>query len=374
MAGSKSKRGEDTDKESGNLVIERAVGATFRPEDSTLELTRPELRPGVFDDYLGQDQVKANVKVYVASAKQRAAQLDHVILHGPPGLGKTTLARIIAQDLGAPLFETRGPAIDRPGDLAGILTGLAPGAVLFIDEVHRLSVKVEEVLYSAMDEFQLDVIVGQGPAARAMRMPIAPFTLVGATTRLALLSKPLLDRFGIQERLDFYDDAALTQILARSAAILGIEVTEEGRHEIARRSRGTPRIANRLLKRVWDFTLGYGEKTIGRDLADRVLAQQGIDALGLDRVDRQILNVVATQYEGGPVGIDALAATLNEDRATLEEVYEPYLVYRGFLARGPRGRVLTAKGREHLAAFGAEGALGTPHGTSREARRESPRP
>jgi Holliday junction DNA helicase RuvB len=308
------------------------------------------LRPEAFDDYLGQQHVKENLKIYVSAARQRQSQLDHVILHGPPGLGKTTLARIVANELCVPMFETRGPAIDRPGDLAGILTGLTPGAVLFVDEIHRLSIKVEEVLYSAMEDFHIDYIIGQGAGARSARLPVVPFTLVGATTRLSLLSKPLLDRFGIQERLEFYDLDALSGILRRSAGILGIDVTDDGAQEIAARSRGTPRIANRLLKRVWDFCIGLGEKVIDRDLADRVLQRQGIDRAGLDRVDRLVLSIVEGQYGGGPVGIEALAATLNEDRATLEEVYEPYLVHMGFLARGPRGRMLTSKGRTHLSA------------------------
>ncbi len=329
----------------------RILGADARAEDFGLEASRPELRPLRFDDYLGQNQVKDVLKVFVASARQRGASLDHVILHGPPGLGKTTLARILASEMGASFHETRGPALERHGDLAGILTGLPPGSVLFIDEIHRLPIKVEEVLYSAMEDFQLDAIVGQGPAARVHRMPLAPFTLVGATTRLALLSKPLRDRFGIQERLDFYDQDALTRILARSARILGIDLAADGAAEIAVRSRGTPRIANRLLKRVWDFTLAFGAGRIDRALADDALRRQGIDALGLDRVDRQLLAVVAGQYSGGPVGIEALSATLNEDRGTLEEVYEPYLVHMGFLARGPRGRMLTAKGRTHLSSL-----------------------
>lgn len=325
----------------------RVVSPAAHELDQTLELAR-EIRPETFADYIGQQQVKANLEVYVGVANQNKKQLDHVILHGPPGLGKTTLARIVANALGAPLHETRAPAIDRKGDLAGILTGLEPGAVLFIDEIHRLNVKVEEVLYSAMEDFQLDYIIGQGAGARAMRIALPPFTLIGATTALSLLSKPLLDRFGIRERLEFYDIDALGKILHRTARILGVRLSNEGAGTIAARSRGTPRIANRLLKRVWDFAQHEGEKSIGPELADRVLMRQGVDRAGLDRVDRLMLAVVADQYSGGPVGIEALAATLNEDRATLEEVYEPYLVHMGFLARGSRGRILTVKGKTHL--------------------------
>lgn len=331
-----------------SVLIDRVIAPEPLVEDFQMESGRPELRPDNFQDYLGQQLVKENLKIYVSAAKQRGGQLDHVILHGPPGLGKTTMARIIASELGVPLFETRGPAIDRPGDLAGILTGLTPGAVLFVDEIHRLAIKVEEVLYSAMEDFHIDYIIGQGAGARASRLPVVPFTLVGATTRLSLLSKPLMDRFGIQERLDFYDEVSLRGILRRSAGILDIAINDEGCAEIAARSRGTPRVANRLLKRVWDFTMGYGESMIDRHLADAILRRQGIDRAGLDRLDRQMLTVVREQYAGGPVGIEALAATLNEDRATLEEVYEPYLVYKGLLARGPRGRTLTLKGAAHL--------------------------
>lgn len=350
-SGARSSKGGRPQK--AGLSIDRFVASEVQSDDLGLEIARPELRPNHFDDYLGQTNVKENLKVYVSASQQLEKQLDHVILHGPPGLGKTTLARILASELKAPLYETRGPAIDRPGDLAGILTGLQPGSVLFVDEIHRLSIKVEEVLYSAMEDFQLDIILGQGAAARAMRIPIAPFTLVGATTRLSLLSKPLLDRFGIPERLDYYDETALCQILKRSAGILNIKIDAGGALEIARRSRGTPRIANRLLKRVWDFAVSFKSEIIDQRVADEVLLRQGIDHAGLDRIDRQMLSVVAEQYAGGPVGIDALSATLNEDRATLEEVYEPYLVHKGLLARGPRGRILTAKGRSHLDKAGA---------------------
>lgn len=326
---------------SKNVKIERLSVSHEVIEDQELQEKQPSIRPSTFADYPGQEDVKKNLEVYVGASRKREKPLDHVILHGAPGLGKTTLANIIANELGVPFIATSGPAIDKPGDLAGILTGIEPGTLVFIDEIHRLSIKVEEVLYSAMEDFAIDIIIGQGASARSVRMDVAPFTLVGATTRLSLISRPLLGRFGIQERLEFYDAKSLKQILYRSAKILGFHLSEEAAQEIALRSRGTPRLANRLLRRVADFADIEGLVEINRNVADLALTRQGIDAAGLDRVDRRILQIMQEQYDGGPVGIDTLAVTLNEDRDTIEDVYEPYLVYRGYIARTPRGRVLT---------------------------------
>lgn len=338
---------KNTSKEA--VIIERVISSTINNDDATFEEARPEIRPARLEEYIGQDKVRENVRTYVAAAQRLGQQLDHVILHGPPGLGKTTLARIIAASLGVSLYETRGPAIDRPGDLVGILLGLSPGSVLFIDEIHRLPIKVEETLYSALEDRHIDIVYGEKTAARVDRIEVVPFTLVGATTRLSLLSKPLRDRFGIDERLEFYDLNSLTAILMRSANILDIRISKEAAQVIAARSRGTPRIANRLLRRVWDFAMGLGEFSIKEDFAHKVLSErQGIDTAGLDHIDRQILRVIFEQYAGGPVGIEAIAATLNEERATIEEVYEPYLVHSGYLARGSRGRFLTQKGKDHL--------------------------
>ncbi len=331
-----------------NVQISRLSVADETREDLELQERAPSIRPSSFDDYPGQDEVKKNLEVYVGAACKRSKPLDHVILHGAPGLGKTTLANIIANELGVPFLATSGPAIDKPGDLAGILTGLEPGTLLFIDEIHRLSVKVEEVLYSAMEDFVIDIIIGQGASARSVRMDVAPFTLAGATTRLSLISRPLLSRFGIQERLDFYDPMALKKILFRSASILGFQLSDAAALEIARRSRGTPRLANRLLRRVADFADMAELACIDDQIADLALTRQGIDASGLDRVDRRILQVMQNQYDGGPVGIETLAVTINEDRDTIEDVYEPYLVYRGFIARTPRGRVLTNTAIKYL--------------------------
>lgn len=329
-------------------IIDRLTVSQELVEDQELHLKAPSIRPSRFADYPGQDDIKKNLQVYVAASLKRTKPLDHVILHGAPGLGKTTLANIIANELGVPFVATSGPAIDKPGDIAGLLTGLEAGSLLFIDEIHRLNIKVEEVLYSAMEDFSIDIIIGQGASARSVRMDVAPFTLVGATTRLSLISRPLLGRFGIQEKLEFYDADSLTQILFRSADILGFSLSKAAAVEIAKRSRGTPRLANRLLRRVADFADVSDLQEINREVADLALLRQGIDNAGLDRVDRRILKIMYEQYDGGPVGIETLAATLNEDRDTIEDVYEPYLVYRGFIARTPRGRVLTDRASKYL--------------------------
>lgn len=348
--GTKSMKSSETSKStlSSGVVIERGVTTVETSFDAKLEEKIPQLRPASFEEYPGQHQTKENLKVYVEAAKLRKTPLDHVILHGPPGLGKTTLAQIIAKELGVPFLSTSGPAIDKPGDLAGMLASLESGSVFFIDEIHRLSIQVEEILYSAMEDFHIDIMIGQGPTARSMRMPLNPFTLIGATTRLSLLSRPLLGRFGIQERLDYYDEESLIKILKRSATILGISLEPEGANELAKRSRGTPRLANRLLKRTWDFAAVYGKNAITKDIADLALEKQEIDIRGLDKTDRLILKTIWERYDGGPVGIETLAATIGEEKSTIEDVYEPFLVHHGFLSRGPRGRSLTEEGKRHL--------------------------
>jgi holliday junction DNA helicase RuvB len=307
-----------------------------------------QLRPQRFIDYPGQEAVKNNLEVYVAAARMRGKPLDHIILHGPPGLGKTTLAKIVAHEMAVPFYQTSGPSIDKPGDLAGILAGVEPGGVLFIDEIHRLPITVEEILYSAMEDFCIDILVGQGPTARTVRMPINPFTLIGATTRVASLSAPFLSRFGIQEHLEFYDTTALAQILQRTARLSGVELAGEGAFELARRSRGTPRIANRLLRRVRDFADFHSVACLDRDIVDLTLTRLNIDMAGLDRMDRRILRVLHERYQGGPAGIEALASTIGEERTTIEDVYEPFLTHQGFIRRGPRGRELTQQALQHL--------------------------
>ena len=306
------------------------------------------LRPKVLEDYIGQEQIKSNLKVYIESAKLRGEPLDHVLLYGPPGLGKTTLSGIIANEMGVNIRTTSGPAIEKPGDLASLLTNLADGDVLFIDEIHRLSRAVEEILYPAMEDYAIDIIIGKGPSARSIRLPIPKFTLIGATTRAGQLTTPLRDRFGVLFRLELYTTDELATIVKRSASILEIDITDDGAKAIASRSRGTPRIANRLLKRVRDFALIKGNGTITPDIARFALESLEIDELGLDNIDRRMLSSIIKFYGGGPVGLETLAATIGEEAITIEDVYEPYLMQIGFLARTPRGRCVTRLAYDHL--------------------------
>ncbi len=314
-------------------------------DDAAVE---PKLRPQILSEYIGQTKVRENLKVFLAAARGRGEPLDHVLLTGPPGLGKTTLAYIVAREMGAGIRLTSGPMIAHAGDLAGILTGLQPREVLFIDEIHRLSPAVEEALYPAMEEFRLDVIIGQGPMARTQKVNVEPFTLIGATTRPGLLSQPLHARFGIPLRLDFYDVPALTRIVERSARILSIRIEPEAASEIAGRSRGTPRIANRLLRRLRDFADVAGKDAIDLPTAREALARLEVDEHGFDELDRRILTTIIERFGGGPVGIGSIAASLGEDRGTLEDLYEPYLIQAGFLQRTPRGRIASREAYRHL--------------------------
>jgi len=306
------------------------------------------LRPRTLSEYVGQEDLKRGLSLFIKAAKQRNEPLDHCLLHGHPGLGKTTLAHIIAKELGVGIRCTSGPVIERPGDLAAILTNLQPGEVLFIDEIHRLSPSVEEILYPAMEDFQLDLIIGQGPSARTIKIDLPRFTMVGATTRAGLLSPPLRDRFGVLLRVDFYSVGQLKEIVTRSASVLGIKIEDEGAREIARRSRGTPRIANRLLRRVRDYAEVEARGIITRNVADRALRMLEVDEKGLDRMDRQILSVIIERFDGGPVGLDTIAVSVGEESNTIEEVYEPFLVQEGFLHRTSRGRMATDKAYQHL--------------------------
>jgi Holliday junction DNA helicase RuvB len=306
------------------------------------------LRPRSFDDYVGQPALIENLKVFVAAARRRGEPLDHALFCGPPGLGKTSLAYVIARELQADVQVTSGPAIEKKGDLAGILTNLKRGDVLFIDEIHRLNPAIEENLYPAMEDFNFDLVIGEGPGARNMKLPLQPFTLIGATTRTGLLTGPLRDRFGIVHRLEYYSAPELALILARSARILGISLDPTGAEEIARRSRGTPRIANRLLRRVRDFAEVDGNGLVTRALADRALARLEVDAFGLDPMDRRILRTICEKFGGGPVGLDTIASAVGEQSDTVEDVYEPFLLQEGFLHRTPRGRVCTPRAFEHL--------------------------
>jgi Holliday junction DNA helicase RuvB len=327
------------------MTHDRIVSGEPFTEDTVVDRT---LRPRSLKEYIGQEQIKENLKVFVEAASARGEPLDHILFHGPPGLGKTTLAHIISREMGVQIRTTSGPVVEKPGDLAAILTNLETRDVLFIDEIHRLSPVVEEILYPAMEDFKLDIIIGQGPSARTIKLDVAPFTLIGATTRSGLLTNPLRDRFGIMFHLDFYAVAELEKIVLRSASILNVEIDEEGAHEIAGRSRATPRIANRLTRRVRDYAQVRGDGKIDVETARKALDMLEVDRFGLETMDRKFLETIIYKFDGGPVGIDTLAAALGEEKDTLEDVYEPYLVKEGFVDRTPRGRVATRRAHEHF--------------------------
>ena len=321
-------------------------------EDEKIESSFEGLRPKSLDEFIGQKKIKENLKVFIEAARKRNEPLDHVLLYGPPGLGKTTLAHIIAREMGANIRITSGPAIERPGDLAAILTNIKEGDVIFIDEIHRLSHVVEEVMYPAMEDYEIDIIIGKGPSARSIRLELPKFTLVGATTRAGLLTSPLRDRFGMSMRFDFYEPGDLKTIIGRSARILGVDIDNEGSMEIASRSRGTPRIANRLLRRVRDFASVDNKILIDREIVNDSLNKLDVDYLGLDGMDRRILKKIIKDFDGGPVGAETLAVTVSEEVDTIEDVYEPYLIQIGFINRTPRGRVATKAAIEHMKKIG----------------------
>ena len=326
------------------LCEEPIVSKTLLSEDAG----ETSLRPKTLKEYIGQEKAKQNLSIFIEAARRRTESLDHVLLHGPPGLGKTTLAGIIAQEMGVNIRITSGPAIEKPGDLAALLTNLSENDILFVDEIHRLNRAVEEILYPAMEDYAIDIIIGKGPSANSIRLDLPKFTLIGATTRAGSLSAPLRDRFGVTLRLELYTPEELREIVTRSAGILDVAIEPDGAMEIARRSRGTPRIANRMLRRVRDFAQVMADGVITKDVADKALLALEVDALGLDNVDRRMLRAIIENYGGGPVGLDTLAATIGEESVTLEDVYEPYLMQLGFLTRTPRGRCVTRKAYEHL--------------------------
>ncbi len=324
---------------------ERIISSEKQMEETSMEAS---LRPCRLNDFVGQEKLKMNLRVFIDAARGRKEALDHVLLYGPPGLGKTTLSHIIAAEMEVNIKATSGPVLERPGDLAAVLTNLKDGDVLFVDEIHRLNRTVEELLYPAMEDFQLDIMLGEGPSARVIKLDLPRFTLVGATTRAGLLTSPLRDRFGVVDRLNFYEIKELTRIVIRSAGLLAVKVDEEGAYEIARRSRGTPRIANRLLRRVRDFAEVEGDGVITRAIADRALLQLDVDPLGLDHMDQKLIRTLIEKFDGGPVGISTLSAAIGEEKDTIEDVFEPYLIQHGYLARTPRGRVATRIAYEHF--------------------------